>query len=811
MKPKILLTFICLFVISLGYPQDQTEKAYFSQHKDLGGDVTILKAYNKVDGDNAYRYFEVEAPGSGDYYFNSWMMPSSTAKGVSSYGIVVNDEELSEKITPEESHWQAITLKGKNGNQQKIALKGGVNTIAFVGKIPDVPEVDFIRLSKDAEKAKISDEAYAGFIKDIKEEIKEREKNPIIETDSASLKSAILDNPEGNYTHRIDVPYRYTTYKSTYLTAGSSVHVESQSVGTYMHVLEVFSSSNPETYSWVDLSTSSGNASLDLTITSSGYYYVRVRSYYQNTAGLVDLQIGSNYYNTCPVSGNGFRSYYSTADILSFFTSYVRNDSRIWIEGGSGLPGKIIAWNDDYDGTGDFDWGLASRVKKSFSNAVGATLISAYSSNSPVDTCDLYMGCLNSTVWDARDYYGNRVFPDYKADDAIQSAPQSGTYNCISWSGGITDDWYWPPSPFYGGQYYIYGDTLGSFDNFYGTERYDSAMTYSRSGATSSNSTVDLWALNGSYTHGSVTKPGNNHPHGYDWESKPGGLMRTFHPRNALEGTAYGVVDKYYKITSGLKSAMLLDESIARGLSVIENVELTTNEKKIVSESIDKLSSEQKNNLETKYQSWKETWDNLDIVIHSNPRMYANSEEYSDFIKYCESLGEASWTFVFNKIEQGNVFVINALEDLTLADNMDVLEKVISESSLKSTTSSGATIVRTPQTYAMKYIKELLKSTGEITSTENDGIIYSNSFDFKVYPNPANVSSQIVFNLPYDAKVSVDVIDLMGKVLSVPVNNQLLTQGNYNYLLNIPENFKGICLVKLRINNNVNVQLLTVE
>lgn len=471
----------------------------------------------------------------------------------------------------------------------------------------------------------------------------------------------------------------------------------------------------------------------------------------------------------------------------------------------AGLPGKIRAFNDDYyGGGGDFSWGLASRVKKDFTMSISAALVSAYSSYSPTGTCDLYIKCQNSTIMS--------YFPNLEADDAIQSAPASGTYNCTSWSGGIINYWEWPPSPY--SRYYVFKNPLASFDNFYAANpRYGfpgEAMTYSRSGATSSNSVVDLWALNGSYTHGSVTKPGNKHPHGYDWESKPGSLMRTFHPRNALNGSSYGSVSNYYKQTSS-KSAMMLDESIAMGHSVIENVELTAAEKLIVSEAIRSLSTNQRNELNSKYNAWKQTWEKPEIAMQSNPRMYANSKEYDEFIDYCKSQGELVWPYIFDKFQQGDFFVINALEDLTLDENPDVLEKVKKESSLKPVTESGAFIVRSPKTYAMKYIKELLKSSNSVTSTDDDGITYSNSFEFNVYPNPVDVTSQLSFVLPADAKVSAQVIDLNGRILSVVVNEQVLKAGPQNYKLNIPESFKGTCLVKLLVNNNVNVQLIVVQ
>lgn len=817
-KCSILTGLFTLLITFSGISQEIIEKNYFDSNKKIGKDVLIKKSTVKVEGSKTYKIFEIESPDNGNYYMNAWIMGGeydSIGSGkFLEYDLSVNNEKQNEKFKPEKNNWHNTAFKdGKLKEKKTVKLKKGQNQIVFSCDAPEIPEIEFIRLSKDKTESDISEENYTTFIDDLKQNArkeKEKEKDTIkIDTLGMKLKSAVLSNPAGNYYHHVDVNFKYTWYKTVYHNSGEELTVRVWS--DLPVVIEVFSSSNPETYSWSKLGYDDDEAILYVTIPSSGTYYVRVRAYYQESYHTANIRLNGTYYNNCPVSGSGFRHAHETPTTYNYFTCKLSGDSRIWITDDT-WPGKIKAYNDDYNGGGgDFSWGLASRVKKDFSVRIGAALISSYSSYNPTGTCDLYMKCENSNI--------TSYFPNLKADDAIQSAPASGTYNCISWSGGITNYWEWPLSQWsnyceevydaYGN--FLYCDPLPSFDNYYEAERYSNAMTYSRSGATASNNTVDLWVLNGNYTHGSVTKPGNDHPHGYDWESKPGGLMRTFHPRNALNGSSYGAVDKYYRITSGLKSAMLLDESIARGLSVIENVELTATEKQEVSESIDKLSIGQKSNLEAKYEAWKDTWDNLDVAIHSNPRMYAKSKEYDDFIDYCESLGEESWLFVFDKFEQGDFFVINALEDLTLADNMEVLEKVKSESNLKSATSSGATIVRSPQTYAMKYIKELLKSTGEVTSTEDDGIIYSNSFDFSVYPNPANTTSQIAFNLPYDAKVSVEVIDLTGKVLSVPQQNQYLTKGDYNYQLNVPEGFKGTCLVKLRINNNVNIQLLVVE
>ena len=557
-------------------------------------------------------------------------------------------------------------------------------------------------------------------------------------------------------------------------------------------------------------------ASINVNIPYSDTYFIRIRSWNQAHQGLVDLNINGQYFYTgCTASGwAGFRDPHETPTTYNYFTCKISGDTRIWIEDDSGTPGKIRAWNDDYYGGGDFYWGLASRVKKDFSVRIAGALVSSYSSYTPTGIYDLYVMCQNS---------GTLGFPNLKSDDAIQSAPYSGMYNCISWSGGITNYWEWPLSEWseyceevydaYG--IFLYCDPLPSFDNFYAANpRYGfegEAMTYSRSGATVSNSVVDLWALNGEYTHSSCTKPGNNHPHGYDWESKPGPQNRIFHPRNALNSSSYGAVSDYYTPTSSLKSAILLDESIARGHSVIENVELTAAEKNIVSNKINSLTINQQEKFDNKYMAWKQTWENPEIAIHSNPRMYAKSKEYKELIEYCKGQGKLVWPLIFDKFQQGDFFTINALEDLTLAENQDVLDKVKKESSLKSTTETGAVIVRSPQTYAMKYIKELLKSSKGEKAIDEDGITYSNSFKFNVFPNPVNSASQISFNLPADSKVSAQVVDLNGRVMSIIINEHVLAAGDYSYNLNVPATIKGICLVKLLVNNNVNVQLIVVQ
>lgn len=823
-KSCTLICFLSMFITFSGNSQEIIEKNYSNSDKKLGGDVILNNSIIKIDGSKTYKIFEFESPDDGDYYLNTWLMGCELENFGSGkfleYDVTVNNEKQEDKLKPEKNNWHNVAFKdGQSKEKEQVKLIKGLNQIIFSCNAPAIPEIEFIKLSKDKDKSEISESNYNLFVDEIKKEIQERIKNPTVERDTLVTMSkgadALLDNPGGNYYYHLGATYKYTYYTSVYFSAGQQVFFTTHS-DNFPHVLEVFSRNKTENYSWVATSNSSSMASINVKIPYSDSYFIRIRSWNQAHQGLVDLNINGQYYYTgCTASGwAGFRDPHETPTTYNYFTCKITGDTRIWIEDDSGLPGKIRAWNDDYPGSGSFPWGYTSRVKKDFSVRIAGALVSSYSSYTPTGIYDLYVMCQNS---------GTLGFPYLKSDDAIQSAPYSGVYNCISWTGGIINYWEWPLNSF--SRYYVPGNPLASFDNFYAANpRYGfegEAMTYSSSGATSSNSVVDLWYNpnyygpgQGDYTHGSVTKPGNNHPHGYDWESKPGPQNRIFHPRNSLNSTAtggYGNVSNYYTPTSSLNSAMLLDESIARGHSVIENVELTAAEKNIVSNKINLLTINQQEKFDNKYMAWKQTWENPEIAIHSNPRMYAKSKEYKELIEYCKGQGKSIWPMIFDKFQQGDFLTINALEDLTLAENQDVLDKVKKESSLKSTTETGAVIVRSPQTYAMKYIKELLKSSKGEKSTDEDGITYSNSFKFNVFPNPVNSTSQISFNLPADSKVSAQVVDLNGRVMSIIINEHVLAAGNYSYNLNVPANIKGTCLVKLLVNNNVNVQLIVVQ
>jgi len=706
--------------------------------------------------------------------------------------------------------WQNASLSNNQNPsvKQKIFLSKGNHTITFSTSVPYVPSIEFIRISRRIENSIIQDSYYNSYI-DSLNSISLPANYATIKNDSANaIKiTRVLPNPEGDYLHEIDITFTYTYYQFFYFYAGTPVTFETKKSNPCASdpVMHLFNYEDPiNKGSWGnDDGGECYQAKIVCTIPYTGYYCLLVRSFWPYTSQTSDLYLYDNLYaSNIPIAGTGFRCDHTLTEEINYFTCFLTGDSRLWIESYEpALEGRILGFNDDYYGGGDFNWGLNARVKKSYPQRMWNCFVSTYSSYYPTGTCDLYMRCKNSNI-----YYPNMpYFPNLKADDAIMSAPASGIYNCISWSGGITSYWEWPLSS--GSRYYVQGNPLASFDNYYGNNpvRYSGSegWTYTRTGATSSNNQIDLWSLNGIYTHGSVNArwdnitirtPANEHPHGYDWESKPGMLMRTFHPRYALSGSSYGNVDKYYKwiniplLKSNLKF-ITSEESIRLGLSILDNVEFSEFELSRISLLSEELNIDELKEFDYKYETWRSTWNNDQVKIHSDPQKYAKSEEYFQFFNYCIVKDKKVLPLLLEKLNQGDLFVIVPLEDLTYTGNEKLMEEVHKENRENQYTKDGVFIIHTLLGNWLKYGKKLLDNfeeyKGFFPRIGDQGLgqnmtIPKNEVVIQNYPNPFNPSTQIRYGIPSDSKISVKIYDIIGKEIAVLVDNEFKTAGWHN-------------------------------
>lgn len=799
-RRKFIVLLCILFGFASSFSQKIVETDYFSANPSLGGEVVIKKSTTEVKGQDVKVSFEVEAPSAGEYGIQFWMFPTKLTDGsYAKYAVEINGEVQKGEIIPTRGDWQSASIS----NNSKVRFLSGTNIVSIIGKSPDVPSVEHIYVSKN--NTIIDDSKYRAYRANVeKENLNNKAQRTTtvagdtIATDNILRAASTGENPLYNYTYALDVSFKYTFYKTVSFNKGQQVFVSTSGIDNFTHILEVFSATAPENYSWSAISNSNCLASLNLKIPATGLYYVRVRSYLNARSGFCNLNInGENYYERVPLYSTGFRCTQDTSNEYNTFTCYREGDPRLWIEEGTGIPGKISAFNDDYGSHGgDFNWSLNSRIKKKYSRPVHAALLSAYSSYSPTGKCDLYIKCLNSTVMP--------YFPNLKADDAIQSSPASTTYNCISWSGGITSHWEWPPSP--ASQYYS-SNPLTAFDNFY------ASRDYTRTGATKSNAIVALWAIVSSsgsreYTHGSVTK-GDGNAHGYDWESKPGSLMRTFHPCDALKGNSYGQIVEYYKPISTKSIQKTLAEEIADGTATIEYVNFNTEEISLINDRILSIPVKTISDFNNLYENWVQV---IDQTPFSNPSQIANCVEYQRIFEFSNSHPECLY-ILYDRLSEGELAAIILIENLMLntQERLALMSEVKAE--IPVATRSGIKVIRPIQSNYVAFVKRLLDNEIAVpikrnvkTSSISD-ISYSNSNDFTIKTTSDEIT--IDFILDNDEVVSLNVIDLSGNIICNTLSGERLNAGCHSYTL--PIKSQGIYLTQLIINGKVNVKKVIIK
>ena len=396
---KILLILLALCSVTIQcFSQKIVKSVYYSNHPELGGEVVIKKSTKEVVNEKSIISFEVEVKNSGDYYLSFWMLPVKLNDGTYvNYDVSVNGNMQRDKIIPQRGDWQSITLSSKN----KIKLNKGTNIVSIIGRIPNIPNVEHIRVASNLQESKINGDLYQSYKASIERENVDRGlKNTTNITDSIFNRPNLNvtkasswippywgENPLYNYSFSLNMSFKYTFYNMFYFTQGEHLSLETIGVNNLTHVLEIFSYEYPENYSWSAISNNNCTTSLNITIPYSGYYYVRLRSYDCDCSGFCNLNINYQYfYEYIPIYSNGIRC---TQDIDCYYNTFTCNnthDPMLWIEEGENAPGKISAFNDNYLGNGDFSWGLNSRIKKQYPRPVHAALLSSSSSYTPTGT-----------------------------------------------------------------------------------------------------------------------------------------------------------------------------------------------------------------------------------------------------------------------------------------------------------------------------------------------------------------------------------------------------------------------------------------
>lgn len=752
MPRKFLLGAICLALFSLVHAQTSTALKNYTGL--MGGDVDMVYNWGEFVNGTSDKIFTVNCRVTSAYFYIKALANRNQGEKI----LVYVNGMLVDIIYPDISGWQWIGDK-----LPAVKLQRGKNEIRFSGTDAAVPMVEELYMTMTnpwLNRTTTGEADYFAdgnrFIKQVKEQ-RAATGFPFVSEDEITINS-VLPNPAGSYNHFMDTSFSYSHFSWIYLTTG--FHQFYTSGSSVNRVLTVFNPSN-FSYSWSNNNGGTGGESaLNLFVGLAGYYAIMLRPVTDGQTGFSNI-----YYNGNLLVPNAFiggrriaMSSLRGGDMNHFTCKLtgINPDTRLIVS--RSAFSSVRAYNDDYSGSGSWVWGRASRIKKNFNGAdsVQYGYICAYSPTS-TGLCDIYMGTGNSNLHDAEP----QNFPLVYNDDAILTAPQSGSYNCISWSGGVTSTWIWPPSSLstYNCNSANY---LQCFDNFYSNNpvRYPGAWNYTRTGATVSNSVVDLWKTTTAYTHASVRKPGNNHPHGYDWESKPGGLCRTLHPRNALEQPNwYGAVSNYYKPTGTYAAApevlngFATDmDAVRAGVAIIDRAILSNTARVKLTGLKSKVGAELKDQFEQLYENWNATKEAN--ASQSDPSMYCQNKEYRllEALALREPAGVS--VLVFDKfVNAGDLFIGELLVMLTKEKYSRLLDEVKQERRLKPVDEQGRYRIHGDYDNGVLYIEKILRDFE--LDVQSDAMV--SPVIVTVSPNPVRDMLSVSLQVITGSKISIVV------------------------------------------------------
>ncbi len=720
------------------------------------------------------RSFNVESATDRTVYLGVHVMAAYLDENrvLQEIGVMVNDEYVGE-LDIQKAEWDFVSI----GKGQTIDLVSGLNKITFISAPPYYPEIDAIQVESNPENLMKEDPQYSDYISQLsmkRSSSMEKLDQKAIESigdsqnnyDKSGTRSAwdssydwqvtpqVMSNPDGNYKHMVKVPVTYTYHRKLSLSRGNFTFMTGPISGDDYNsvdpVMYLYKIDDPHNYSYYndDYSGMGWHPRIDATNLPAGDYYLVIRaysSYYASTTtgrqGLVNVfQNGALINSSTPVGGYSVDVDSPNTGTINYFTAYSTGIPDFFLEEKGSNKVKFFGETYFYTSQMEQMWWDDARMRliKPSSNDRYRMIISCVGAfGAYYGNCDVYGSC--QQVATGSDIIN--AFPNLKVDDAIySSASTTNVYNCASWAGGLTYGWTWGRITATNSSSTSVGPDYGSptvwssWDAFFANnpQRYAGATVYTRDGANSSNGEIAVWSNNGAIsgvTHFSVRGTANGHPHGYAWESKPGQLRRIFHPRDALRGTGYGNIFAYYRDVSKdqygyynrTRSAYMesenisFEESLERGLTVIEEVELSPNQKALFSSGRRTRSGKSLDTfeIEKRWKVWVDKISQPEMSVLSDPNALIDNDEGRDFIAYCSNNKQNALAFFIDLyFYQEEDSVAKQVSSFMFCDIFseyaDIIEGIKSDWKNNQYNPNGAYIAPSPEMFLKKYARELI-------------------------------------------------------------------------------------------------------
>ena len=532
-------------------------------------------------------------------------------------------------------------------------------------------------------------------------------------------------------------------------------------------------------------------------IPRTGNYYVLATSAYD--MGLIAnyFRINNHVYNNVYVGHNIFARPNITLNdnngILSFTTNS-NFDTTLFLLGGTDMPGKIIAYNDDDDLYTPYDWGTDSRISlPDNDNIIGFIVTQSIKDSIQCNTIDkktdVYLGTRVS---------GSTSFPFFYLvqDDAMCSDGNfDDTYNCLSWALGCWNTWIWP----------FIDDDEDTETNSFILDDLLVSYGYTRYNTTTENSEIDVWMGTDSYDntnrylHFSVKALSNSTALGFDWESKLGSCERIFHPRYSLSGDLYGYPTKYYRRMSRqeLQQSNPLYAQVCDSPLVFKNICFTEEELCQMSRGVEQVHHSILNVFDAQY---KEVEIAFSQSMASDLSVLSNNSSYKKLFALSQEHPLLLYR-AFQKLHEGEKVSVKLILDLTAKNNKDLVSQTRKHEKecIIAGQKEGKNLHLSLLANATYYAKAILEriQLGSFILGERDVDASSDSFlryELSVKGNTITLAA----TLESESVLSVEVTRVGTLFHLRPVHN--LRQGKGIYTTSFSVNDKGHYVVSLILN-----------
>lgn len=169
---------------------------------------------------------------------------------------------------------------------------------------------------------------------------------------------------------------------------------------------------------------------------------------------------------------------------------------------------------------------------------------------------------------------------------------------------------------------------------------------------------------------------------------------------------------------------------------------------------------------------------------------YANKKDYSSAVKMADNILDAE------KFDEDLICEVLFSKGLLFEYSLEQKEE--------ATKTYEGMLTSYPQNVMAKYAKQQLRNMGKRVQEESPKISSTgknmSEFSSSNYPNPFNPTTTITYTLPVDGKVSIKIIDILGREVTT-LYDGYNTSGTHSVIWNGKDAASGIYFYSIVFNN----------